>query len=86
MVRQIEKVVGAPIERWRLPDFDYGAFTPESQFPQARSTSSSLRDRSARARGEAGVTASAERYPQEVGNAELQEPHRFLAIDHLEPF
>ena len=43
MVRQIEKAVGAPIERRRLSDFDYGAFTPENQFPQqARSTSSSL--------------------------------------------
>jgi len=42
MVRGIERVLGAPIERRRLPDFDYGAFTPENQFPQARSTSSSL--------------------------------------------
>ena len=42
MVRQIEKAIGAPIERRRLPDFDYGAFTPESQFPQVRTTSSSL--------------------------------------------
>jgi len=42
MVRQIEKAIGSPIERRRLPDFDYGAFTPESQFPQTRSTSSSL--------------------------------------------
>jgi len=42
MVRQIEKAIGAPIERRRLPDFDYGAFTPESQFPQVCTTSSSL--------------------------------------------
>ena len=42
MVRQIEKAVGDSIERRRLPDFDYGAFTPENQFPQVRSTSSSL--------------------------------------------
>jgi len=42
MVRGIERVLGAPIERRRLPDFNYGAFTPENQFPQARTTSSSL--------------------------------------------
>jgi len=29
MVRDIEKVLGMPIERRRLPDFDYGVFTPE---------------------------------------------------------
>ena len=42
MVRQIEKAIGAPIERRRLPDFDYGAFTPENQFLRTRSVSSSL--------------------------------------------
>lgn len=31
MVREIEKVLGR-IERRRLPDFDYGNFTPENQF------------------------------------------------------
>ena len=41
MVRQIEKAIGAPIERRRLPDFDYGAFTPENQFLRTRSVSSS---------------------------------------------
>ncbi len=30
MVRAIEKVLGAPIERRRVPDFDYGSFVPES--------------------------------------------------------
>ncbi len=29
MVRDIEKVLGMPIERRRLPSFDYGSFTPE---------------------------------------------------------
>jgi ATP-dependent RNA helicase RhlE len=36
MVRQIEQVMGAPIERRQLPGFDYGSFTPESQFRQGR--------------------------------------------------
>jgi ATP-dependent RNA helicase RhlE len=31
MVRQIEKVLGKPIERRRLPGFDYGGFVPERQ-------------------------------------------------------
>jgi ATP-dependent RNA helicase RhlE len=33
MVREIEKVLGEPIERRRLPGFDYGNFAPERQFP-----------------------------------------------------
>ncbi len=33
MVREVEKALGAKIERRRLPDFDYGDFTPETQFP-----------------------------------------------------
>ena len=36
MVRDVEKVLDARIERRRLPNFDYGDFTPESQFPQHR--------------------------------------------------
>jgi ATP-dependent RNA helicase RhlE len=33
MVRQIERTLGTPIERRRLPDFDYGVdFDPEKQF------------------------------------------------------
>jgi ATP-dependent RNA helicase RhlE len=31
MVRDIEKVLGKPIERRRLEDFDYGSFVPEEQ-------------------------------------------------------
>lgn len=31
MVRDIEKVLGTPIERRRLDDFDYGSFVPEEQ-------------------------------------------------------
>ncbi|MEW5957791.1 MAG: DEAD/DEAH box helicase [Chloroflexota bacterium] len=37
LVRDIEKVLGAPLERRRLPGFDYGSFTPESQFQPSRS-------------------------------------------------
>ena len=36
MVRDVEKVLDARIERRRLPDFDYGDFIPERQFPQER--------------------------------------------------
>ena len=36
MVLEVEKALDARIERRRLPDFDYGDFTPESQFPQRR--------------------------------------------------
>ena len=36
MVREVEKALAARIERRRLPDFDYGDFTPEIQFPQHR--------------------------------------------------
>jgi ATP-dependent RNA helicase RhlE len=31
MVRQIEKVLGAPLERRRLPGFNYEGFDPESR-------------------------------------------------------
>jgi ATP-dependent RNA helicase RhlE len=33
LVRDIERVLGKPIERRRLEGFDYGVFTPESQRP-----------------------------------------------------
>jgi ATP-dependent RNA helicase RhlE len=36
MVRDVERALGARIDRRRLPDFDYGYFTPESQFPEQR--------------------------------------------------
>jgi len=31
LVHDIEKVLGAPIQRLRLPGFDYGGFSPEPQ-------------------------------------------------------
>ena len=36
MVRDIEKVLGAPIERLRLPGFDYGSFSPQQRPQPAR--------------------------------------------------
>ena len=36
LLRQIEAVLGARIERRRLPDFDYGGFTPNIQAPGSR--------------------------------------------------
>ena len=36
MVREVEKALGARIERRRLPYFNYGDFKPESQFPEHR--------------------------------------------------
>jgi ATP-dependent RNA helicase RhlE len=50
MVRDIERVLGAPIERRRLPGFDYQGFDPEHQFgrnrPEAhRPQAKSFRDR-----------------------------------------
>jgi ATP-dependent RNA helicase RhlE len=36
MVRDIEKVLGARLERRRLPGFDYGSFAPEGQSQQTR--------------------------------------------------
>ncbi|NOZ48923.1 MAG: DEAD/DEAH box helicase [Chloroflexi bacterium] len=37
IIRDIEKLLGTQIERRRLPDFDYGNFEPENQFPKRRS-------------------------------------------------
>jgi ATP-dependent RNA helicase RhlE len=37
IVGGIEKLLGTTIERRRLPNFDYGSFVPESQFPNGHS-------------------------------------------------
>lgn len=50
MVSQIERVLGAPIERRRMPEFDYGSFAPEGQFQRNHSTPPRL-PRSFRNRG-----------------------------------
>ena len=36
LVRKVEAVLGARIERRRLPDFDYGGFTPDTQASASR--------------------------------------------------
>ncbi len=41
MVRDIEKTLGSPLERRRLPDFNYGSFDPERQFQNGHSMSPS---------------------------------------------
>ncbi len=56
MIRQIERVLGASLERRRCPDFDYGeGFDPKNQFPRGGSkpmtrSRSSFRGRSFRPR------------------------------------
>jgi len=42
MIRKIEQAIGGKIDRRRLPDFEYGAFTPETQFATVRRSSSAL--------------------------------------------
>ena len=47
MVRDIEKVLRASIERRRLPEFDYGSFAPESR-PQAKGNQSKSKNQNSR--------------------------------------
>jgi len=54
MVRDIERALGRRIDRRRLPDFDYGAFTPEAQF-QSKSASAPSLPRTFRQRRSGGV-------------------------------
>ncbi len=51
MVRDIEKVLGEKIERRRLDGFEYGGFTPESQFQTMKSAQSRAGSRSYLPRG-----------------------------------
>jgi len=37
LIQNIEKLLGTRIEQRRLPDFNYGNFVPESQFPKSHS-------------------------------------------------
>jgi ATP-dependent RNA helicase RhlE len=46
MVRDIEKVLRAPIERRRLPEFNYGSFSPEAAPQRANSTGNKNGNRS----------------------------------------
>ena len=36
LIREVEREIGAPIERRRLPGFNYGNFDPENQYPEGR--------------------------------------------------
>ena len=45
MVRQVEKAVNAPLEIRSLPGFEYGDFSPESQFPSQPPSGSDSRPR-----------------------------------------
>jgi len=53
MVRDIERVLGKPIERRRLEGFDYGGFAPEHQKPMPKA--SVYRSRSFRGNGRGGL-------------------------------
>ena len=84
MVRDIERVLGAPIERRRLPDFDYGTFSPDAQPQRSRPGASrpgrSFRPRSpvrrspARTRT-AGAAGYSSREPHHAGAATLSRPN-----------
>jgi ATP-dependent RNA helicase RhlE len=54
MVREIEKVLGKPIERRRLPGFDYGSFAPERQFLPIRAAARPARPKPGRGTGQNG--------------------------------
>ena len=51
MVRDIERVLGKPIERRRLSGFDYGSFAPESQQPAPKKSVYRSRGSHSQARG-----------------------------------
>lgn len=53
MVRDIERVLGKPIERRRLDGFAYGDFTPETRIrPHTNGANQSQKNRSTRSRGQ----------------------------------
>jgi ATP-dependent RNA helicase RhlE len=69
LVRDLEKVLGAPIERRRLPGFDYGSFVPEGEFRPSRSRP----PQSNRRRGHEGRRdASLENRPTRPGSKPAQ--------------
>jgi ATP-dependent RNA helicase RhlE len=83
MVRDIEKVLGTPIERRRLAGFDYGSFVPENQRSQgnARPPQRS-QSQPAHHHGRPTGTSTAQRPPQKqaaaagTGNTERRRPRR----------
>ena len=50
VIRGIEKLLGAPIERRRLPNFNYGRFVPENEFQKSDARPSGKRQKRNRAR------------------------------------
>jgi len=59
LVRDIERVLGKPIERRRLEGFDYGSFAPESQRPAPKK--SLYRSRGFRGQERGGLPAQSRR-------------------------
>ena len=59
MVRDIERVLGKPIERRRLSGFDYGSFAPESQQPAPKK--SVYRSRGFHSQSRGGLPAQSRR-------------------------
>ena len=69
MVRDIEKVLGEPLERRRLPDFDYGDFVPERQTGIAQSQSSRPSPNRSRRGGGSHLNGNGNRPPRSGGGA-----------------
>jgi ATP-dependent RNA helicase RhlE len=69
MVRDIEKVLGEPLERRRLPDFDYGDFVPERQTGIAQSQASRPSPNRSRRGGGNHLNGSSNRPPRSGGNS-----------------
>jgi ATP-dependent RNA helicase RhlE len=69
LVREIEKVLGKPIERRRLPGFDYGSFVPE------RPAQASRPSRSRRTRSNTNRNRRANRNPKR-GSGPVRSPGR----------
>jgi ATP-dependent RNA helicase RhlE len=62
-VRAIEKVLGEPLERRRLPDFDYGGFVPERSAAPARQNHTGFGNRSRRGARPGASSGPAQNYP-----------------------
>ena len=69
MVRDIEKVLGEPLERRRLPDFDYGDFVPERQTAVAHAHQSQSAPRGNRRGGRNYLNGNTNRPPRVGGDA-----------------
>ncbi|MCA9923914.1 MAG: DEAD/DEAH box helicase [Anaerolineales bacterium] len=74
-VRAIERVLGQPIVRKRLPDFDYGDFVPENQL-QANGSSSSPHGRGSRQPNGSGQRNGRSRNRSQHANGNGPRPRR----------